>query len=131
MKKLKAISLIVLGGLVTYFAINHFTPQVTLDKKVLDVPVSESVSVVGYRNNVGGATIPFRYHFYVRANESPLTTPFLISGTPDVDITARDSHSLMIKMAGEIYQFTNVVWVKDKQALEPIHIQIDAQSKAE
>ncbi|OOE81498.1 hypothetical protein BZG73_13725 [Salinivibrio siamensis] len=131
MRKTKAISLIVLGGLVTYFAINHFTPQVTLDKKVLDVPVSESVSVVGYRNNVGGATIPFRYHFYVRANESPLTTPFLISGTPDVDITARDSHSLMIKMAGEIYQFTNVVWVKDKQALEPIHIQIDAQSKAE
>lgn len=131
MRKTKAISLIVLGGLVTYFAINGFTPQVTLDKKVLDVPVSESVSVVGYRNNVGGATIPFRYHFYVRANESPLTTPFLISGTPDVDITARDSHSLMIKMTGEIFQFTNVVWVKDKQTLEPIHIQIDAQSKAE
>lgn len=122
MQKVKAISLIVFGFLLAYASSKLFEPETNLDKQILDVAMSNSLSVVGFRNNSGNATVSYRYNFYIKSDGVELSTPFLVSDTPNVDVKVEDVNHLSITISGKVYQFTNVVWVKGNGKLVPIKI---------
>lgn len=128
MQKVKAISLIVLGFVLAYASSKFFEPEVNLDKQILRVVMSDSLSVVGFRNNTGNATVSFRYNFYIAADGEELSTPFLVSDTPNVDIKVLDMKHLSITISGKVYQFTNVVWVEVNGKLVPIKVDLIASA---
>ena len=128
MQKVKAISLIVVGFILAYASSKFFEPGTNLDKQVLDVAMSNSLSVVGFRNNSGNATVGYRYNFYIKSNGVELSTPFLVSDTPSVDIKVEGARQVSITISGKVYQFTNVVWIKDSGKLVPIKIDFVASS---
>lgn len=122
MQKVKAISLIVFGFLLVYASSKFFEPETNLDKQILDVAISNSLSVVGFRNNSGNATVSYRYNFYIKSDGVELSAPFLVSDTPNVDVKVEDVNHLSITISGKVYQFTNVVWVKSNGKLVPVKI---------
>ncbi|MDW6004182.1 hypothetical protein [Vibrio mangrovi] len=128
MQKIKAISLIFFGALLAYIASNLFQPTDNLDQQILDVALSDTVSVVGFRNNNGNATVSYSYNFYVRSEGEELPSPFLISGTPDVNVTAKGADSFALDITGKIYQFTNIVWINKNGSLLPIHVELVAKN---
>ncbi|BFM48513.1 hypothetical protein [Marinomonas sp. THO17] len=122
MQKVKAISLVVLGFLLAYASSKFFEPETNLDKQILNVSMSTSLSVVGFRNNSGNATVGYHYNFYIKSDGVELSTPFLVSDTPNVEVNVEDVNHLSITISGKVYQFTNVVWVKDNGQLAPVKI---------
>lgn len=85
MQKVKAISLILIGVLIAISVGYLLEPCVELDEEVIKVPLSDSQTLVGYRNNAGGATTGLSYYFFVKSNRSEkLPSAFLITDTPNV-----------------------------------------------
>ncbi len=128
MQKVKAISLVLFGFLLAYASSKLFEPKTNLDKQILNVAMSNSLSVVGFRNNSGNATVSYRYNFYIKSDGVELSTPFLVSGSPKVDVKVEDVNHLSITISGKVYQFTNVVWVKDNEELIPVKINFIANT---
>lgn len=126
MRKIKAIILISVGFLLAYFGYAIFLPQVDLDKRVLEVALSRTVSVVGFRDNTGNATVPYRYNFYVQTEGAKISTPFMVTDTPDVHIAATGQYAFDIIVTGKVYQFTNVVWITENDELLPLNITMNA-----
>ncbi|MGD8113178.1 hypothetical protein [Vibrio sp. TRT 17S01] len=130
MQKVKAISLILIGVLVTILVGYLLEPRVELDKEVIKVPLSETQTLIGYRNNAGGATTGFNYYFYVKSNRSEkLPNAFLITDTPDVTFQLKDHGVFSLHVDGKVYQFTNNVWVNEQGKLIPIVFEFTAQNR--
>lgn len=128
MQKVKAISLVFLGVLLAYAGSYLFQPSVNLDQKVLDVKLSDTLSIVGYRNNSGNATVAYTYNFYVKSQTNKLPQPFLVTATPKLDIDVISDKSFSASLTGKIYKFTNIVWVKEGDQLVPINIEMHAKN---
>ncbi|HDI3250442.1 hypothetical protein [Vibrio cholerae] len=130
MQKVKAISLILIGVLVTILVGYLLEPRVELDNEVIKVPLSDTQTLIGYRNNAGGATTGFSYYFYVKSNESEkLPSAFLITDTPDVTFQIKEQGVFSLHVDGKVYQFTNNVWVNEQGKLIPIAFEFTAKNR--
>jgi hypothetical protein len=128
MQKVKAISLVFLGVLLAYAGSYLLQPSVNLDQKVLDVKLSDTLSIVGYRNNSGNATVAYTYNFYIKSQADKLPPPFLVTGTPTLDVDVRSDKSFSADLTGKVYKFTNIVWVKEGEQLVPINIEMHTKN---
>ncbi|CAM3527054.1 hypothetical protein VA7868_02283 [Vibrio aerogenes CECT 7868] len=129
MQKTKAISLILLGVLLTLAGHYLLQPEVNLDKQVFNKPISETLSVVGYRNNTGNATAGFSYFFYVMSQGDDLPEPFLVTDTPEIQVTPDNHQAFTLTVKGKVYQFTNLIWVKEDGKLVPVSIMFKAENE--
>lgn len=121
MQKVKAISLILIGVLIAISVGYLLEPCVELDEEVIKVPLSDSQTLVGYRNNAGGATTGFSYYFFVKSNTSEkLPSAFLITDTPNVTFQPKEQGVFSLHVDGIVYQFTNNIWVNEHGKLIPI-----------
>lgn len=121
MQKVKAISLILIGVLITISVGYLLEPSVELDEEVIKVPLSDSQTLVGYRNNAGGATTGLSYYFFVKSNRSEkLPSAFLITDTPNVTFQPKEQGVFSLHVDGIVYQFTNNIWVNEHGKLIPI-----------
>ena len=127
MQKAKAIRWVLLGVVLAVFIPKIFQEKTHLDKQILNTKLSESVSIIGYRNNVGNATVPFRYYFYVMQPGDDLPTPFLVTNTADVKIIVNDETDFSLSVQGTVHRFTNAVWVKQGHRLIPITIRFTTE----
>ncbi|MEX0335909.1 hypothetical protein [Vibrio tubiashii] len=127
MQKIKAISLIAIGVVIAIAASEVLQPEVKLDKQVLDIPISDTVSIEGFRNNSGGATVGFQYYYYVTDAIQERQAPFLITDSQKLDINVTSEKAFSISVEGNIYQFTNIVWVNDGQRLTELNISFEAR----
>lgn len=128
MQNVKAIGLILFGFLLAFVGSKVFEPETNLDKQILNVAMSSALSVVGYRNNSGNATVGYHYNFYIQADGAELTTPFLVTGSPEIDVQVEGVNRIAIRFKGKVYQFTNLIWVKDKEKLVPVKINFIAEN---
>lgn len=89
--------------------------------------MNESTSIVGYRNNVGNATVGFQY-YYVLSDEVELseTSPFLVTESDSITIEGQSSHKVSITTKGKVFRFNNVVWVHEDGKLVPIKLHFTA-----
>ena len=126
MNAAKAVILILIGMTLYQGLIFIFEPSVNLDKKVLDIPLSNQIYLVGYRENSANATSGFRYDFYVVDKDQELTSPFLITSTPNVQIQPSSPTSFNVTVKGNIFKFTNVVWINNASGLIPISVALHA-----
>ncbi|WP_127956610.1 hypothetical protein [Serratia microhaemolytica] len=130
MQKVKVISLILIGFLLAILVNYLFKPQLNLDKQVLSVAISDTQTVVGYRNNQGGATTGFSYYFYFKpSNGQQLATPFLITDTSEVKIEVKGVNHFSLHVAGKVHQFTNNIWLPEPGTLVPVQIEFSANNQ--
>ena len=127
MQKTMVISLLIGCNLLWYF----FTQPLenNYDKKIYDLPINQHTELVGYRNNTGGATVPFTYAYFILNNKKTIdqVKPFLISSTESITAKAHTGSAITITLSGKIYHFTNAVWVKDTHnQLYPITINLQS-----
>ncbi|EEX94056.1 hypothetical protein VIOR3934_08396 [Vibrio orientalis CIP 102891 = ATCC 33934] len=126
MQKIKVISLIALGAIIAIAASEFLKPELELDKQVFEIPISKTVSVEGFRNNSGGATVGFRYYYYVTDANQERQKPFLVTDSQKLDIKVNSDTSFSVSVDSNIYQFTNMVWVDDGEQLTALDISLEA-----
>lgn len=126
MQKIKAISLVALGAFIAIAVSHVFRPELELDKQVLEIPISDTVSIEGFRNNSGGATVGFQYYYFVTDVNEDRQEPFLVTDSDRLDIKVINDTAFSVSVEGNIYQFTNMVWVDDGEQLTAIDISLEA-----
>lgn len=128
-EKIKMIRSILIGVLVTILVGYLREARVEFDKEVIKIPLSDTETLVGYRNNAHGATIGFSYYFYIKSNKSKkLSSAFLVTDTPDVIFRLKEQGVFSLHVDGKVYQFTNDVWVNKQGKLIPIVFEFTAKN---
>jgi|GEM_PF-4643946 len=126
MQKIKAISLVGLGAVMAILASNFLQPALKLDKQVIELPISETVSIEGFRNNSGGATVGFQYYYFIRDVNDERQKPFLVTDSEQLEFNVLSDTSFTVSVKGNIYQFTNLVWADDGEQLTALDISLEA-----
>lgn len=132
------ISVVLLVLSIAFFAGTYFKPQLNLDKQVLSVPLTDSVSLVGFRNNIGGATNSFTYRYYfldktiypdafAKRSAEPVR-PFLVTSDAKPQYENVTETQVDLSVVGEAYQFSNRIWVRSQGGLVPIKVNFNARS---
>lgn len=80
------------------------------DKTVTEIELPDKLLVIGYRNNSGGATTGFTYHYFFTRDEN--RSQFLITSKPAI-VDYKDD-SLMITTKGRILSFSNTFLSNEK-----------------
>lgn len=128
-EKIKTISSILIGVLVTISVGYLQKTRIEFDKVVIKIPLSDTETLVGYRNNAHDATVGFSYYFYIKLNKvKKLPSPFLVTDTPNVTFRLKEQGVFSLHVDGKVYQFTNDVWVNKQGKLIPIAFEFTAKS---
>lgn len=137
-KGIKALKLLLALMLMTFLVLSAWAISLTLfpaqpnyDQLITHIDLRDSIIAVGYRNNVGGATVPFTYDFFILADgvEPEDTHPFLQTRTPAVEILREGPQHIGVKVQGEITSFHNRVWL-NRPSDEPITVNIDLHASS-
>lgn len=118
MQKARAIKLAICAIIaIATFVYIMATPSTSpsYDQEVARVLLSDDMQIVTYRNNQGGATVPFTYHVFLLGSGETLdeSSPFLVTSTPNIEVTTIDSDHVAIEVTGDVHEFTNRLWVKN------------------
>ncbi|MEF1257200.1 hypothetical protein [Vibrio sp. M260112] len=124
MRKIKVISLILISLLIIWLNF-EFDNDKSLDKEILNVKITKSLSLSGFRMNTGGATVPFRYVYFINHKENK--TPFLITNSNSIKVDIINDKHITINVIGEIYEYTNAIWFGDT-TLHPLTIDLISKS---
>ncbi|EPC02753.1 hypothetical protein L861_10430 [Litchfieldella anticariensis FP35 = DSM 16096] len=130
--KLAAFALIAIAAVVYVMATLKASPN--YDREVLRVRLSDDVRIVAYRNNQGGATVPFTYHVFLLGSGESVDdkAPFLVTFTPDIGIEIIEEDHVAIEVTGDVHEFTNRLWVKNADGeLQRIAADFIARSQPE
>lgn len=123
MQKAKAIGLILLGVLLAYAGSLFVQPIVNLDQEVVNVPLTDTINLKGYRNNIGNTT-DYTYHYYILSNGDELPEPFLITDTTELEVIIKEDNAFFIHVIGEVYKFTNEIKVQAGETQTPIEVEL-------
>ena len=130
MHNIKGISIglvmgVILGAVLYAQVISYFQePQINLDKRILTVDIAKDIKFVGYRNNVGGATVGYTYRFYLLAEGGEILHPFLITSNADVMYQINSPTEISITTTENILSYDNRVWVPINGELTKIKINL-------
>lgn len=115
MQKAKAIKLAAFALIAVAYAMVALKASPNYDREVLRVQFSDDVRIVAYRNNQGGATVPFTYHVFLLGSGESVDdkAPFLVTSTPDIEIEVTGEDHVVIEVTGDVHEFTNRLWVKN------------------
>ncbi|MCF6204187.1 MAG: hypothetical protein L3J59_11050 [Methylococcaceae bacterium] len=116
---------IIFGTILYARVISYFQgPQINLDKRILSVGIAKDIKFVGYRNNVGGATVGYTYRFYILAEGGEISHPFLITSNADVTYKINSPTEISITTTEDILSYDNRVWVPINGELTEIKINL-------
>lgn len=127
--KLATFAIIAIAAFVYIMVTPSTSPN--YDQEVARVLLSDDMQIVTYRNNQGGATVPFTYHVFLLGRGETLddSAPFLVTSTPNIEVATTDSDRVAIEVTGDVLEFTNRLWVKNADG-ELHHIAVDFTAHA-
>lgn len=130
MLKTRGISFLLLAIFVSVFSFFFFSNTTNFDEEVLKLPLSKDFEVVGYRNNNGGGTVGFTYHYFVKDTDvdTKLSHPFLITDDKEIVVVPKSKDRFSISLVGKVYQFNNIIWLKHNKSLIQFHTELIANS---
>ncbi|KJZ10925.1 hypothetical protein TW85_17800 [Marinomonas sp. S3726] len=130
MRKTRVISFLLLAIFVSVFSFFFFSNTTNFDEEVLKLPLSKDFEVVGYRNNNGGGTVGFTYHYFVKDTDvdTKLSHPFLITDDKEIVVVPKSKDRFSISLVGKVYQFNNIIWLKHNKSLIQFHTELIANS---
>ncbi len=113
-------------GVALYYQIFSYYQEakVNLDKMILSANIDNDIKLVGYRNNVGGATVGYTYQFHIIAEGDELSDPFLITSNADVTYQINSPKEISITVTDQILSYDNRVWVPINGELTEIKINL-------
>ncbi len=116
---------IIFGTILYARVIPYFQgPQINLDKRILSVGITKNIKFVGYRNNVGGATVDYTYQFYILVEGGEILHPFLITSNADVTYQLNSPTEISITTIEDVLYYNNRVWVSVDGELTEIKINL-------
>lgn len=94
-------------------------PTNRLDKQIVNQPLQQPFSFVGYKVISSDPSIDPIYHYYIVGGEFVVegeklndTQPFLITADPFVKLKAFDESTIHISVTGKIELYNNDLWIQ-------------------